>query len=434
MRKLARVAAVLIVCFVGAPASARQHREPATWWQRSPVATTAFYSVRTDLPRQEAQAYGRHLDIMYREYQKRLSSYPARTPEKLRVFIFASQADYARTLKERFDVDSTGTSGLFFVNRFGSGLAFWIGARSEREIHGLIQHEAFHQFAYSRFEADLPVWVNEGLAEFFGNSVVVGERLKSGQATPATIARVRRAIETEAYVPFREMLTMSHEAWSERVASGRSAMLYDQAWSMIHFLAYGGGNRYQQPFETYLSRVNQRTPALAAFNDVFGSEVDPFEAEWKAYVLNTLEPTPLLTVLDRLEFLAHGTRVLSEQPRGEDAAMPATIAELRDALRAIGYERHIRSHGRVTVVTAGDDAMFDVPRGEEADADRRARRRRDDPPRFELTPDRRRRDPLPPSIRTVNFTPNDLEVRWLRDRRTRELRYVILDNARQGAR
>ena len=40
------------------------------------------------------------------------------------------------------------------------------------------QHEGFHQFAWSRFAEDLPVWVNEGMAEFFGESVIVGDTLR----------------------------------------------------------------------------------------------------------------------------------------------------------------------------------------------------------------------------------------------------------------
>lgn len=417
---------ITLLVAIGAVSASARAQERADWWRRAPVTRSRHYIIRTDLPRLEAQAYGRHLDLMYDEYSRRLASLRPRAPEMLRVYIFSTYAEYERTLKTRFDVTTTGTGGLFFVNPHGNGLALWTGRQSAKRIRGLIQHEAFHQFAYSRFEADLPVWVSEGLAEFFGNSVVVDDRLKAGQATPDTIARVRRAIDAGRSVPFREMLTMTSEAWTDHVTAGDAAGLYEQAWSMIHFLAYGHDSGYRDHFEAYLRRINEGTPSAAAFNDVFGNEIEPFEAAWKAYVLEELKPSSLLTVLERLEFLAEGARALSERSQGENVQVPGSIEELRAALRAIGFEQRVAGHGRTRVLSATDDTLFTVPAGEEQEESVvRGRRRKDTTPRFVLRPGRRRHS-MPPTIATLNFEPNDLEVRWSRDRRTRELRYEIV--------
>ena len=76
-------------------------RGPRTWWQRTTPLWSQHYLIKTDLPVEEARAYGRHLDRMYEAYARRLASLAPRGPEELRVYIFRSRDDYLRTLRAR---------------------------------------------------------------------------------------------------------------------------------------------------------------------------------------------------------------------------------------------------------------------------------------------------------------------------------------------
>ena len=64
-----------------------------------------------------------------------------------------------------------------------------------------VQHEGFHQFAHVVIRGDLPIWVNEGLAEYFGEAVFTGDGFVSGVIPPTAMTGIRRLPATRASAP-----------------------------------------------------------------------------------------------------------------------------------------------------------------------------------------------------------------------------------------
>ena len=77
-----------------------------------------------------------------------------------------------------------------------------------------------------------------------------------------------------------EMMRMSHRAWN----AGLNLINYDQAWSMVQFLAHGEEGKYQKPFATFMSRLGRGTPWERAWADTFGN-AQGFEDHWKQWWL-----------------------------------------------------------------------------------------------------------------------------------------------------
>ncbi|MBV8780365.1 MAG: hypothetical protein JO353_03115 [Phycisphaerae bacterium] len=61
---------------------------------------------------------------------------------------------------------------------------------------------------------------------------------------------------------------------------------YDQAWSMVHFLAHGDDGKYTQAFESYMRLVGRGRPSEVAWNSIFGSNTAAFEKQWRAWWTN----------------------------------------------------------------------------------------------------------------------------------------------------
>lgn len=382
----------------------------APWHQRMQVIRSNHYLIHTDLTEDETRAYARHLDIVYRAYVKRLSSLRQRAPQSLNVYLFAKRDDYLRTLESQFGIDGTGSGGMFFVNPRGNGLAIWTEGLPRRRVEHVIQHEGFHQVAFALFGGELPVWANEGLAEFFGEGVVVGNELVIGQSSPRTLQALRDAIENNQVIPFRTMLTLSGQAWNANVTSGNARLQYQQAWSMVHFLVYGDGGRYQEAFERYLRFLNMGNQSLDAWIKAFGNaDLTSFERRWAEFVREA-KPSAFLTALERAEFLAAGLNEL--QQRGE---YPATFDEMRAKLEEIGFKYSIEQHGIVSVYEASDASLFEIPMDDLAKQQ----------PVFIVEKPRRRTNsfrehrleeehPTPAEIRTDHLRPHNLRVVWHR--------------------
>ncbi len=406
----------LVLC---APSFAQQAQLP--WWQRAAEKKLGHYWFKTDLPADEANALARHMNIMYEEYSRRLASLPQRAPEKLNVLIFEHEDDYHRVLRAHYGIAARGTGGMFFVTSQGSGLAFFTGGLPRRRVEHVMQHEGFHQFAWSRFGGDLPPWVNEGLAEFFGESILVGDKLVLGQSNKRVIDAVKDAIEREQFIEFRAMLTMDGFTWNHAVANGNASLQYHQAWSMIHFLVYGDGGKYVGAFEAYLRLLNNGVLSEEAFIRAFGAaDIDGFQRQWLDYAINA-RPSAFVTALERAEFLAEGLAELKRR-----GTLPNTLDELKSKLREINFTYSLDRHGLNVVLDAKDDALFTIPL-DDLTAEQ---------PVFELQPfDLARQplrvrkveetDPTPPSIETAGLKPKRLGVEWERDRKTKKLRYVI---------
>ena len=399
-------------------AAAAQTPDP-TWWDRAGEWTAGHYSLKTDLPREEARELATHLNVMYEHYSRRLASLPQRAPEVLNVYIFARQADYLSTMRAQFGIHAEGSGGMFFLNERGKGLAFFTGGLSRQRIAHVMQHEGFHQFAFSRFGTDLPLWVNEGLAELFGEAVLLGRDFVIGQKPARPLDAVKRAVASGEHVRFQDMLTMSHDQWGANLRAGSAALQYHQSWSMVHFLVYAdpdsdGEADYVDAFERYLRLLNEGVRSDDAFARVFGPDFDAFEKRWAQYI-ELAKADAFVEAIHRMEFLAEGALELSR--RGVRAG---SMDELRTALRDIDFAYRIEGHGVAVELRAKDDAMFALDGValvvEPADVPGLNRRQT-------LL---EQKHPTPPSIATEGLQPRNLSVRWARDKDSGKFRYEII--------
>ncbi|MBU6209730.1 MAG: DUF1570 domain-containing protein [Planctomycetes bacterium] len=389
----------------------------ASWWDRTEgtVRPSRFYAIRSDLDRAVTARYAALLDTMYGEYTSRLDHLRRRQPDVLAVYMFARQQDYLNTLRSRFGIDGTGSGGMFFVGPNGAGLAFFTERVPEEQVRHTIQHEGFHQVAWSFFANDLPIWVNEGMAEFFGMAEVLDDDIVIGQIDATALDSIQRAIKEGRHLPLATMLNMSHEAWGATVRGGDARLQYDQAWSMIQFLAYGEGGKYQQGFREYLRDLNAGVPSGRAFGRAFGTDpntVDAFEAKWKEFVQG-LRASSLTSAMKSASFMAAGVQFL----RGK-AIMPASVDELRAALVEHGFEQRIRGHGGELVIKASEPSLWSIPNDPQTKdaawtASKGKAKKRKKPKKATDWDD----GPPPLDLRTKGLRPNELLVTWTQDER-----------------
>ncbi|MHC4217235.1 MAG: DUF1570 domain-containing protein, partial [Planctomycetota bacterium] len=414
----------LIAIGLAAPALGQGRQAQSPWWFRAAEREVGHYWVKTDLPTEEAGALARHLNLMYGEYAGRLSSLPARAPAPLNVLLFADREDYEDTLHARYGIDAAATGGMFFETASGTALALWTGGLSRRRVRHVLQHEGFHQFAYSRFGSDLPPWVNEGLAELFGMSVVVGGNLMVGQASAQVLDEIRSALELGTHVPFDRMLSMTSKQWSEALENNDAAGLYTQSWSMVHFLVYGDGGRYLERFERYLRLVNAGYRSRESFVRAFETEdFEAFERRWRQYI-ESVSPSSFVTALERLEFLAEGALALSR--KGE---LPESLDELQEGLGAIEFALTLHGHaGTVELRSVG--RMFTIPpTGASREGGYEPVFVVSRPKLHQLTRPQRvveEARPTPSVIETMYLKPRDLAVKWTRGEDGESFTYDIV--------
>ncbi len=368
---------------------------------------TRHYVVYTNAGRQRAKFFARHMDRIFNEYQKRFEQSDFKrdgSNKPMALYLLKTQQDYIQQLAQ-FQVNATNSGGMFVVSDQTKGLFTFLEGRPVGQTISVLQHEGFHQFAYRFMGPHLPIWVNEGLAQYFEDGILVGKHFYLDIANARRVRTIRQALKDRQTLPFDLMLSMSDQTWSTQVrqSPALAALQYDQAWSMTFFLINADQKKYRQAFTHYLLAVGKKTPSKEAFVNAFArSDVSfenlvlSFQRAWQRYS-SQIEPDPLSEAIDRMKFLAQGLGSISRS----GVKMPKTTRALRTILQQVGYQVMRKTHSLEQVYIAADESMYRYqPNGSSG------------PQFFEmLTPSQRG---LPPRLKAPGLQPVPTLV-WYKD-------------------
>ena len=365
--------------------------------------TSRHYEILTDVDRADIRDIAAHMDAVADEYDRRFSSFPARDTKPSKLCIFRSRDDYIDFMAT-LDFPAGNTGGVFFSRPDGAGLATWLEGRSNESMLAVLQHEGFHQFLHERLGDDIPPWANEGMAEYYGQALMVRGRFRTGIVPGARLEQLQTAIRQNALIPFDVVVRLTQDQWGETLRTNpeTAAILYSEAWSMAHYLLHADNGAAAPAFEAYVRAVAGGTPNEQALADAFGTtDMRRFQQSWGDYVL-TLEPDPVSVAVERLQFLAEGVSYLHE-----NGIPVATMGDLQRQLRARRFRLRVFEHDTVRTFSADDAALFEPPPSNTRQ-----------PARITLTPSRfsahpSRRD-LPPMIDVTGLGPY-IRLHWRRD-------------------
>jgi hypothetical protein len=219
---------------------------------------TLYYTVYTDLPPEQFRAIELRLNRLAEEYQRRTQAFSAvRNDRKFPFYLFSNKEDY-----QRF-APLPGSAGVFDGRRL---LACAEDAHDSRTWR-VIQHEAFHQYAMMRLDGEkLPIWINEGLADYFGESLFTGDGFVSGLMPEYRLQRLRKAIAERDALTLGDLIALSHDEWNKQLRGGN----YDLAWALTQFLAHGDDGKYQAALVRYIREASRGGDAHTVFQQCIG--------------------------------------------------------------------------------------------------------------------------------------------------------------------
>ena len=223
-----------------------------------------------DLSDDEAREVLLRMQAITEEYALRTRDFSGQLRAKMPFILFRSADDYYHA------GGMEGSAGVFT----GAYLMAIAGEKLTPGTWHIIQHEAFHQFAHAVINANMPPWVDEGLAEYFGEAVYTGDGFVSGAIPAGRLARVKESIQNKDFKPLDAMMHTTLAQWNRRL----SITNYDQAWAMSMFLAHGDDGKYQKTFSRFMVAMNRGALWEKAWADTFGS-AEGFEKQMNAWWL-----------------------------------------------------------------------------------------------------------------------------------------------------
>lgn len=306
------------------------------------------YQIFSDLDDAATKDYAKRLDGMYEEYARRLADFSVPSEPKFQVYLFKKQSDYRKFTGMRLP----NSAGIFIPSL--QALAGFEETQGRTALRQTLQHEAFHQFAWQAISQNLPIWLDEGLAQVFEEGVWTGDQFLLGQVPPNRIRLLQQDIANGRLMPFKQLMSMSRTAFQSRMrddALGRSQ--YNQAWAMTHFLVFAtddkGKTRFRDRLIGWLRDLHAGRDPQQAFISNFSGNIDGFEKRFIEWA-GKLQPTPLAVYSDRVSKLAELVRLFKQDGREFDS-----VDTLRKHLQQGQF--HLTEQRDGQTFTLDEDAM-----------------------------------------------------------------------------
>ena len=127
-------------------------------------------------------------------------------------------------------------------------------------------HEYYHSITMPFFP-DMPLWLAEGLAEFFGHTQIEEKYVGMGQADIDLL----RELNERSLIPLNVLFNVDHSSpyYNE---TNRTSIFYAESWALTHYLMVGDKQGHKELLAKYLDALDkgktQDEAAAAAFGDL----------------------------------------------------------------------------------------------------------------------------------------------------------------------
>ena len=194
------------------------------------------------------------------------------------VVIFKTD-DAFRPFKPRYKGKIRDNVGGYFIP--GPHMNYIVLA-AEKELidpYEVIFHEYEH-FVLRNNLLHIPLWLDEGLAEFYSSFKTRDNDL--GITVGSPLAQHVYYLRSNPLLPFKTLLAIDRKSphYNE---SNKAGAFYAESWALVHYLMIGNEKRHPQLLE-FIDLVNSGIAPEESFKKAFQADFETIENELRAYV------------------------------------------------------------------------------------------------------------------------------------------------------
>ncbi len=183
-------------------------------------------------------------------------------------------------------------AGIYVPGQEKHYVALRLDTSGENPYHA-IYHEYTHALLDLNFRG-LPLWLNEGLAEFYGNTVLGDKDVVLGHFDTNHLFLLQQS----KLIPIDVLLQVEHNSpyYNEQ---NRASIFYAESWALVHYLMLDPDARKQQLLTHFLDAFqksnNQVEAAQQTFGDLkkFGGKIEGYARQQSFYSARVKAPVEL---------------------------------------------------------------------------------------------------------------------------------------------
>lgn len=244
--------------------------EKARWTRTDLDGLTIYSEARDIVTKQVASRLAR-----MREALARVTKFAVRSPLPTTVYVFRNEDSFA-PYRDAVLGAPRAADGVFHGVHDGN----YVLVQGDRatSVNRIIFHELTHYFVRNTV-TDLPLWFNEGLADFYSTFEASGDTVHVGLPLEEHLTLLR---DHGFDMPLRDVLAadVTSREYNEKTRAG---FFYAESWLFVHYALIGEPSRGEQ-LQRYLALVAAKKPTDEAFATAFGVSFADMTKQLRAYV------------------------------------------------------------------------------------------------------------------------------------------------------
>jgi hypothetical protein len=238
---------------------------------------TEHYVIYSTATKQQTVEVGEIAEMLYAAYVSKFGGIPSfeKNRPKLKLKLFKDQNEFKRHNKSSDWAEAC----------YQEPYCYQYYSQGEKNPYHWMIHEATHQLNNEVAHLKIPRWMDEGLATYFGSSIINGGRLQLGQVDPNAypiwwLAGISLSGDIVKDIKGKKIIPLSMLIGGEDNAAFDKHFnkYYIHWWSLTHFLFHYGEGRYSNK---YLELIMEGG-SPESFKKKFGS-LDEIQNEWYNY-------------------------------------------------------------------------------------------------------------------------------------------------------
>jgi tetratricopeptide (TPR) repeat protein len=186
-------------------------------------------------------------------------------PSPLIVFAARNEKSLKALIPSDYGKDGIVTpAGIFMPGPERKFVVLRADIPGDQRFH-LIYHEYTHMLMDLNFQS-LPLWLSEGMAEFFAFTNVSDGESRLGQAG----AEPLRILKGYSLMPLETLMRVTHDSPYYRDRN-KADIFYAQSWALTHYLMMGEGQKHLPELNEFLHLIENGVSDEEAEKRAFGS-------------------------------------------------------------------------------------------------------------------------------------------------------------------
>ena len=250
----------------------RAHADSAPVWLQ---VTTPHFTVITDAGEKQARHVAGQFERMQAVFHKILPGTHSDPGAPIVVLALKNRRDF-QTVEpaEYLAKGQLDLAGLFLQSNDRTYILVRLDAGGDHP-YSTVYHEYTH---YITRHADLPLWLNEGIAEFYENTDIDSREIRFGQPSVGAIQLLR----SQSLLPLPTLFSVDHDSPYYHDEQ-KGTMFYAESWALTYMLYINDFRNKTNLVGNYLKALSAGQTSLTAAVATFG-DLKKFESTLDAQI------------------------------------------------------------------------------------------------------------------------------------------------------